>query len=135
MQPGVAFEDARFRNTWNAVYLDGSWRFVQCNWGARHLVYVSLNIDTEGIANNVLLRTIRRFQHSRNAKESSYEQRSDGNLRYEYDDHYFMTDPEVSDRRRETVGNAGFIAGVHLRVLPRGSCMAASAAATLTQAV
>uniref|UniRef100_A0A1I7WRG3 RNA-directed DNA polymerase, eukaryota, reverse transcriptase zinc-binding domain protein n=1 Tax=Heterorhabditis bacteriophora TaxID=37862 RepID=A0A1I7WRG3_HETBA len=26
------------RNTWNAVYLSGSWRFVQCNWGARHLV-------------------------------------------------------------------------------------------------
>lgn len=37
-QPGLRFEDSRFRNTWNAVYLDGSWRFVQCNWGARHLV-------------------------------------------------------------------------------------------------
>ncbi|KAK5966308.1 LIM zinc-binding domain-containing protein, partial [Trichostrongylus colubriformis] len=37
-QPGYSFEDNRFRNTWNAVYLDGSWRFVQCNWGARHLV-------------------------------------------------------------------------------------------------
>ncbi|KAK6031401.1 hypothetical protein OSTOST_02450, partial [Ostertagia ostertagi] len=30
----------------------------------------------------------------RNAKESESENRSDGNLRYEYDDHYFMTDPE-----------------------------------------
>ncbi|GMS83183.1 hypothetical protein PENTCL1PPCAC_5358, partial [Pristionchus entomophagus] len=67
-QPGLAFEDNRFRNTWNAVYLDGSWRFVQCNWGARHLV---------------------------NAKDSSsYDTKNDGNLRYEYDDHYFMTDPE-----------------------------------------
>ncbi|KHJ87475.1 hypothetical protein OESDEN_12753, partial [Oesophagostomum dentatum] len=67
-QPGYSFDDNRFRNTWNAVYLDGSWRFVQCNWGARHLV---------------------------NAKDSDNENRSDGNLRYEYDDHYFMTDPET----------------------------------------
>ncbi|EYC03165.1 hypothetical protein Y032_0095g2798 [Ancylostoma ceylanicum] len=66
-QPGYSFDDNRFRNTWNAVYLEGSWRFVQCNWGARHLV---------------------------NAKDSDSENRSDGNLRYEYDDHYFMTDPE-----------------------------------------
>ena len=27
-----------FRNSWNAVYVAGAWRFVQCNWGARHLV-------------------------------------------------------------------------------------------------
>uniref|UniRef100_A0A914ED62 LIM zinc-binding domain-containing protein n=1 Tax=Acrobeloides nanus TaxID=290746 RepID=A0A914ED62_9BILA len=67
-QPGFKFDDSRFRNTWNAVFLDGSWRFVQCNWGARHLV---------------------------NAKENSRTQvQRDGNLRYEYDDHYFMTDPE-----------------------------------------
>lgn len=37
-QPGVRFEDSRFRNSWNAVYVAGAWRFVQCNWGARHLV-------------------------------------------------------------------------------------------------
>ena len=37
-QPGVSFEDNRFRNSWNAVYVAGAWRFVQCNWGARHLV-------------------------------------------------------------------------------------------------
>ena len=37
-QPGVKFEDNRFRNSWNAVYVAGAWRFVQCNWGARHLV-------------------------------------------------------------------------------------------------
>ncbi|VDK64948.1 unnamed protein product [Onchocerca ochengi] len=67
-QPGYRFEDNRFRNTWNAVYLNGSWRFVQCNWGARHLVNAK-----EG-----------------NTRTSS---RSDS-LRYEYDDHYFMTDPQ-----------------------------------------
>uniref|UniRef100_A0AC34QNY8 LIM zinc-binding domain-containing protein n=1 Tax=Panagrolaimus sp. JU765 TaxID=591449 RepID=A0AC34QNY8_9BILA len=67
-QPGFRFDDSRFRNTWNAVFLDGSWRFVQCNWGARHIV---------------------------NAKESTRKDpQKDGNLRYEYDDHYFMTDPE-----------------------------------------
>ncbi|VDN86330.1 unnamed protein product [Brugia pahangi] len=42
-QPGYRFEDNRFRNTWNAVYLSGSWRFVQCNWGARHLVHLDSN--------------------------------------------------------------------------------------------
>lgn len=36
------------------------------------------------------------LQGFRNAKESETENRSDGNLRYEYDDHYFMTDPEVN---------------------------------------
>lgn len=70
-QPGMRFEDNRFRNTWNSVFLDGSWRFVQCNWGARHLV---------------------------NAKDVPYPGAKlagkTENLRYEYDDHYFMTDPE-----------------------------------------
>ncbi|CAJ0587060.1 unnamed protein product, partial [Mesorhabditis spiculigera] len=69
-QPGLKFDEGsyRFRNTWNAAYLDGNWRFVQCNWGARHLV---------------------------NAKEGELNGKgADGNLRYEYDDHYFMTDPE-----------------------------------------
>ncbi|VDO40960.1 unnamed protein product [Onchocerca flexuosa] len=76
-QPGYRFEDNRFRNTWNAVYLNGSWRFVQCNWGARHLVY--------GTSSSKI-----------NAKEGSTRtnSRSDS-LRYEYDDHYFMTDPQV----------------------------------------
>lgn len=41
-QPGVSFEGARFRNSWNAVYVAGAWRFVQCNWGARHLVSVAV---------------------------------------------------------------------------------------------
>lgn len=68
-QPGVRFEDNRFRNSWNAVYVAGAWRFVQCNWGARHLV---------------------------NAKEvpkPGGKGKSDS-LRYEYDDHYFLTDPK-----------------------------------------
>ncbi|KAJ6642775.1 Hillarin [Pseudolycoriella hygida] len=66
-QPGVKFQDSRFRNSWNAVYVAGAWRFVQCNWGARHLV---------------------------NAKEAPKTGRAkNDSLRYEYDDHYFLTDP------------------------------------------
>lgn len=42
----------------------GGWRFVQCNWGARHLI--NFNQGVKG--------------------------KSDS-LRYEYDDHYFLTDP------------------------------------------
>ena len=26
-----------FRNQWTAVNVDGSWRFINCNWGARHV--------------------------------------------------------------------------------------------------
>lgn len=45
----------------------GAWRFVQCNWGARHLV---------------------------NAKEAPKSGKGkNDSLRYEYDDHYFLTDP------------------------------------------
>ncbi|XP_014284200.1 hillarin [Halyomorpha halys] len=68
-QPGVHFEDNRFRNSWNAVYVAGAWRFVQCNWGARHLVNAK-EIPKAG---------------TKLAKTDS--------LRYEYDDHYFLTDP------------------------------------------
>lgn len=60
-------KNSRFRNSWNAVYVAGAWRFVQCNWGARHLV---------------------------NAKEAPKSGKGkNDSLRYEYDDHYFLTDP------------------------------------------
>ncbi|KAI6242816.1 Kyphoscoliosis peptidase [Aphelenchoides fujianensis] len=68
-QPGMEFVDNRFRNTWNAVYVDGSWHFVQCNWGARHLV---------------------------NAKDGGRQTspQHESSLRYAYDDHYFLTPPQ-----------------------------------------
>lgn len=68
-QPGVRFEDNRFRNSWNAVYVAGAWRFVQCNWGARHLV------------------------NAKDVPKPGTKGKSDS-LRYEYDDHYFLTDPK-----------------------------------------
>ncbi|XP_076353635.1 hillarin-like [Tachypleus tridentatus] len=67
-KPGVLFEGTCFRNSWNAVYVAGAWRFVQCNWGARHLVNAK-EVPKPGSKNN-------------------------DSLRYEYDDHYFLTDPK-----------------------------------------
>ncbi|XP_026461715.1 hillarin-like [Ctenocephalides felis] len=68
-QPGVKFQDSRFRNSWNAVYVAGAWRFVQCNWGARHLV------------------------NAKEAPQRGIKHAKSDSLRYEYDDHYFLTDP------------------------------------------
>jgi transglutaminase/protease-like cytokinesis protein 3 len=34
-EPGMHISEGKFTNTWNAVLIDGEWRFVQCNWGAR----------------------------------------------------------------------------------------------------
>ena len=75
-QPGVSFDDNRFRNSWNAVYVDNAWRFVQCNWGARHLVNA---------------KEAPKSSHKSSGKSGHHHGDS---LRYEYDDHYFLTDPE-----------------------------------------
>lgn len=34
-EPGMKIKPEQFQNTWNAVLVDGDWRPVQCNWGAR----------------------------------------------------------------------------------------------------
>lgn len=34
-EPGMKIQSDMFQNTWNAVLIDGDWRLVQCNWGAR----------------------------------------------------------------------------------------------------
>lgn len=81
-QPGVHFEDSRFRNSWNAVYVAGGWRFVQCNWGARHLV----NAKEVGRSNN--------FTNHHNTATTNNSKNNTDSLRYEYDDHYFLTDPK-----------------------------------------
>ena len=36
-RPGMTFKGHKFRNQWTAVNVDGSWRFINCNWGARHV--------------------------------------------------------------------------------------------------
>ncbi len=46
-EPGMRIAEGKFTNTWNAVLIDGEWRFVQCNWGARSvlliLYYITIN--------------------------------------------------------------------------------------------
>lgn len=80
-QPGIRFEDNRFRNSWNAVYVANGWRFVQCNWGARHLV------NAKEIPKNINNR------HNTSNNNTGNFNKADS-LRYEYDDHYFLTDPK-----------------------------------------
>ncbi|XP_076462508.1 hillarin-like [Babylonia areolata] len=67
-EPGMTLTPDIFHNTWNAVLLAGDWRLIQCNWGARHLV---LSKD--------------RVQEKERSKE---------HIRYQYDEHYFLTDPD-----------------------------------------
>ncbi|CAF0838526.1 unnamed protein product [Rotaria sordida] len=71
-EPGMRIAEGKFTNTWNAVVIDGEWRFVQCNWGARHLVM------------------------SKDKKEAdiSPPKPTREKIKYQYDEHYFLPDPE-----------------------------------------
>lgn len=71
-EPGMKIKEENFQNTWNAVLIQNDWWPVQCNWGARHLV---LNKDVEPT-------------HDAQVK------RSRDKIRYQYDEHYFLTDPD-----------------------------------------
>ena len=33
----MTFDDDNFRNSWAVVFIDDTWRFVDCHWGARHV--------------------------------------------------------------------------------------------------
>ncbi|XP_062569773.1 hillarin-like [Saccostrea cucullata] len=70
-EPGMKIKPDQFQNTWNAVLIDGDWRLVQCNWGARHLV---LNKDKKS--------------------KDKPKPKSKDQIRYQYDEHYFLTDPD-----------------------------------------
>lgn len=39
----------KFRNQWTAVSVDGSWRFVNCNWGARHVKSTNDQLPTYAV--------------------------------------------------------------------------------------
>ena len=70
-EPGMKIQPGKFTNTWNAVLIDGEWRYVQCNWGARHLVM------------------------SKDKKlEPAIAKPSRDKIKYQYDEHYFLPDPE-----------------------------------------
>jgi hypothetical protein len=54
-EPGMRIAEGKFTNTWNAVLIDGEWRFVQCNWGARSMLLLFFII--------LLLINFRFFRH------------------------------------------------------------------------
>jgi hypothetical protein len=70
-EPGMKIRDDTFQNTWNVVLILGDWWPVQCNWGARHLV---LNKDIQELTSKAKPKTDK--------------------IRYQYDEHYFLTDPD-----------------------------------------
>lgn len=72
-EPGMRIQPGKFTNTWNAVLIDGEWRFVQCNWGARHLV-----MSKDKKMDDVRIQT----------------KPSRDKIKYQYDEHYFLPDPE-----------------------------------------
>lgn len=51
-EPGMKFEGNMFRNTWNAVLINGEWRLVQCNWGAR-LVLIQFFLNLGQPSNSI----------------------------------------------------------------------------------
>ncbi|UJR15078.1 hypothetical protein I4U23_002045 [Adineta vaga] len=71
-EPGMHIGEGKFTNTWNAVLIDGEWRFVQCNWGARHLV---MSKDKKQVD----------ITPPKPTREK---------IKYQYDEHYFLPDPE-----------------------------------------
>jgi hypothetical protein len=76
-EPGMKIQPGKFTNTWNAVLIDGEWRFVQCNWGARHLV-MSKDKKTEAAV-----------VPAANSTKAGRDK-----IKYQYDEHYFLPDPE-----------------------------------------
>jgi hypothetical protein len=81
---GMKIQPGKFTNTWNAVFIDGEWRFVQCNWGARHLVMSKdKRNETTTIINSTDITT----------KQTPTKPTRD-KIKYQYDEHYFLPDPE-----------------------------------------
>jgi hypothetical protein len=71
-EPGMRIGEGKFTNTWNAMVIDGEWRFVQCNWGARHLV----------------------MSKDKKQADISPPKPTREKIKYQYDEHYFLPDPE-----------------------------------------
>ncbi|XP_052102140.1 hillarin-like isoform X1 [Mytilus californianus] len=125
-EPGMKIEPESFQNTWNAVLIDGDWRLVQCNWGARHLV---LNKDKkksdsprekekekrEAEKKEQERKEAEKREQERKEAEKQKKEGADENdgengdatengkgdeskvndtIRYQYDEHYFLTDPD-----------------------------------------
>ncbi|XP_014779999.1 hillarin isoform X1 [Octopus bimaculoides] len=68
-KPGMKVEDSRFRNSWTSINIEGSWQFLNCNWGARH---------------------VRAHQNS----SENLDQWELSEFNYTCDEFYFITEPE-----------------------------------------
>ncbi|CAF0777169.1 unnamed protein product [Didymodactylos carnosus] len=71
-EPGMKILEGKFTNTWNAVVIDDEWRFVQCNWGARHLV----------------------MSKDKKPADRTPPKPTREKIKYQYDEHYFLPDPD-----------------------------------------
>ena len=95
-EPGMKIQPGKFTNTWNAILIDGEWRFVQCNWGARHLVMSkdkkveSSSANTSNNSSNVSSSTTATAP----AVAAASSKPSRDKIKYQYDEHYFLPDPE-----------------------------------------
>ncbi|KAL4224109.1 hypothetical protein ACF0H5_017563 [Mactra antiquata] len=69
-RPGMRIEGNKFRNCWTAVNITGSWCFINCNWGARHVKGQQFKSRCHNIGEDV---------------QKFY---------YKCDEFYFVTDPE-----------------------------------------
>uniref|UniRef100_A0A1I8JM84 LIM zinc-binding domain-containing protein n=1 Tax=Macrostomum lignano TaxID=282301 RepID=A0A1I8JM84_9PLAT len=88
-EPGMKFRQAnKFKNTWNAVYVEGDWRLIQCNWAARHLVFNRTTGSSQAASAAAAPAT------SPSTSSGTSGGGASENLRYHYDEHYFLTDPD-----------------------------------------
>uniref|UniRef100_A0A1I8JJZ9 LIM zinc-binding domain-containing protein n=1 Tax=Macrostomum lignano TaxID=282301 RepID=A0A1I8JJZ9_9PLAT len=88
-EPGMKFRQAnKFKNTWNAVYVEGEWRLIQCNWAARHLVFNRTTGSSQAASAAAAPAT------SPSTSSGTSGGGASENLRYHYDEHYFLTDPD-----------------------------------------
>lgn len=87
-EPGMKIQPGKFTNTWNAVLIDGEWRFVQCNWGARHLVMSKDKKATEQQQQQ------QQQVPSSASNNNNLSKTSRDKIKYQYDEHYFLPDPE-----------------------------------------
>lgn len=88
-EPGMKIQPEMFQNTWNAVLIDGDWRLVQCNWGARHLVLNKDRKRGDSAKNKDKENSVKE-----NGKKDEKSSKSKDKIRYQYDEHYFLTDPD-----------------------------------------
>ncbi|XP_013387731.1 hillarin [Lingula anatina] len=90
-KPGMPIADERFRNQWTVVYVDGSWRFVDTHWGARRINSGLRGGGGGGGEGSSRSDPSRGSYAGMGAEDDAAKSQE---CSYEYDDFYFLTDPE-----------------------------------------